>query len=761
MSILLNYNSSWVNKWGQKYSNTTAVTQKLEKSPRVFCKKFTYFLANYNCHGQDNLIDKVIRSAAEAGVFKVERLAKSEYAPLSQIYEDSTWIRHAQGLLKYGYPFLRIHEKMLLTLCAEAFPEDWKFRFRSDLLDAFEMTCRKGNLKNATCLYERLRRQGEIIWDPKSTLLVEVMKAGHQELAMQLVVWDLPDRPDSEGSFPIHVAAVEGWLSLVKWLVQRGTDTKVLDGEGLTAFEIAAYNGRTEIVEWLAPKEKVSFELALRANSKKLVHKNLVPMSQEDLKRELFGTAQEPKEWLFEIFNAGASYSEILLKVLQKLPPCKELFISINNQRNHFLRTIGEHSNEVIEEVFKKIPESFKSMVVNGVNEEWGTPLYAALRLKQPNEFLVTTLISEGVRPADRDFKEDSFLKMALKHGYSMSAIRQLLGICTETQKQALCNDETLLHELVRHKKQAVGEQDCIEILRYLIDLGANPFYKDKYNQNILDYAIRNDRFIVGRFLLETYSLNCNVHSQDGGHALHYLSIKNAWELFDEFRPQFIDFLDEPNKGGDTALSLALGEQAKEMAERLLQSNACTTGATFPAAWKNGSAFTDLQKLYEGRFVYDRAPLDFEKDDLTLMINKERFSDHQIILASSQKHFWINKAFIEARAPGLAALFGRNDKTQLYMGDEEAFVAVLYLIYGSKCPINVDNFKRLAKVAVEYEASFLVQRLSDWINDEAGPGFEEWGAYLKTPRGTKRKREGDPETHSKYIRSELAVKGIT
>lgn len=56
---------------------------------------------------------------------------------------------------------------------------------------------------------------------------------------------------DSFGSSPVHKAAQNGHLEVIKWLIQRGAAVDAIYGDDWTPLFHAAYYGHLEVVEWL------------------------------------------------------------------------------------------------------------------------------------------------------------------------------------------------------------------------------------------------------------------------------------------------------------------------------------------------------------------------------------------------------------------------------------------------------------------------------------------------------------------------------
>ena len=50
---------------------------------------------------------------------------------------------------------------------------------------------------------------------------------------------------------PLHYAALSGYLSVVKLLVERGANVRLKDEKGRTASALARGNGYKNVAEWL------------------------------------------------------------------------------------------------------------------------------------------------------------------------------------------------------------------------------------------------------------------------------------------------------------------------------------------------------------------------------------------------------------------------------------------------------------------------------------------------------------------------------
>ena len=53
-------------------------------------------------------------------------------------------------------------------------------------------------------------------------------------------------------STPLHLDAGEGFLEVVKALVDAGADTEMMNESGQTAYDVAMENDRVEVVEYLS-----------------------------------------------------------------------------------------------------------------------------------------------------------------------------------------------------------------------------------------------------------------------------------------------------------------------------------------------------------------------------------------------------------------------------------------------------------------------------------------------------------------------------
>lgn len=59
------------------------------------------------------------------------------------------------------------------------------------------------------------------------------------------------DSRTSRGQIPLIVAAAEGHVPAIQWLVQHGASTRMQDEDGYTAFDVAVMKGSEEAVEAL------------------------------------------------------------------------------------------------------------------------------------------------------------------------------------------------------------------------------------------------------------------------------------------------------------------------------------------------------------------------------------------------------------------------------------------------------------------------------------------------------------------------------
>jgi len=80
------------------------------------------------------------------------------------------------------------------------------------------------------------RKKGEAPQAGSDATLHDAAWEGNVDLVRRLLLRDSPDLPDEEGSTPLHLAADEGYMEVVKCLLEEGKATcmDAADGAGNT-----------------------------------------------------------------------------------------------------------------------------------------------------------------------------------------------------------------------------------------------------------------------------------------------------------------------------------------------------------------------------------------------------------------------------------------------------------------------------------------------------------------------------------------------
>lgn len=114
---------------------------------------------------------------------------------------------------------------------------------------------------------------------------------------------DIQQLVGSHDTTALHIAADQGYLELVKDLIEKGAPTDVCDGRGTTPLSLAATNGHVEIVEYL-----LTLKDDKKVNIKKVVQGNQTPLAQV----ALFDDGQQLKA-RYKIFKAMLDTEDTLI----------------------------------------------------------------------------------------------------------------------------------------------------------------------------------------------------------------------------------------------------------------------------------------------------------------------------------------------------------------------------------------------------------------------------------------------------------------
>ncbi|KAL1550234.1 protein VAPYRIN-LIKE-like [Salvia divinorum] len=155
-------------------------------------------------------------------------------------------------------------EKQLTSLLRSAVANG-KSHFISTLIDAgADVSCReRGHEESLMCLAVRSGKvesleiliESGCVVDPSVDLLLHVAAAANYVDTMEIVCLSYVDLDlnavDMQGSTALHIAALNGNVEAIQFLISVGADVDVTDHDGWTPLHFAAENGHLDVVERL------------------------------------------------------------------------------------------------------------------------------------------------------------------------------------------------------------------------------------------------------------------------------------------------------------------------------------------------------------------------------------------------------------------------------------------------------------------------------------------------------------------------------
>ncbi|KAJ8132969.1 hypothetical protein O1611_g657 [Lasiodiplodia mahajangana] len=451
-------------------------------------------------------------------------------------------------------------------------------------------------------------------------------KAGSTERLIQLGA-NLEFRERNLGSTPLHCAAQEGHIDIVRILSNHGANLQALRDDGLTPLHIAAYHGHTATVEELIqrgadPNSNCMVELGRtalhiavqrghEAVSKVLIEKFGTKMlelvdnqgamalhlaastGQDAMVRLLLESGSDPNAETedgltplhYAVRASSTTITALLLSRTRITRSYDLLAVPAQNGQESILRMLLNHG-----------------INANAKNTEGASPLHYAA---EKGQFFATKLLiqhsadvqaltNRDLAPldfADR-YGHQEVVDILARHGAKRyrsplnhndksnnsidhSALRYLKAQAPYVFKHGirifiLREDDTLpLHHAASHGREtAVAD---------LIRDGANPMERrSEDGATPLHLAAQNNRLSVVEFLL-SHGAEANTKTVDGTTALHYAAYYGHKEVLMRLIDHRAD-LETPNEDGMRALHLAAQNGHESIVDHLIKSGADSTG---------------------------------------------------------------------------------------------------------------------------------------------------------------------------------------
>ncbi|WCR59442.1 MAG: Phosphocholine transferase AnkX [Wolbachia endosymbiont of Ctenocephalides felis wCfeF] len=349
------------------------------------------------------------------------------------------------------------------------------------------------------------------------------------------------------GQTPLHIAAENGWLNIVKYLIDKDANINAKGEYGWTPLHIAAKNGKLDMIKYLTNKganinakdECYSTPLHLVAELGELsiveylINKGAYVDARDGWYRTpLFYAADSGKlgvaEYLVEKnanVNARDEYGSTplyLATMKGKVDVVKILLkydADVNAENNEgitvlYCATIGENLAVVEHLIERGANVNAKSKGIFFC----GTPLHmAALR---GNLEIVRHLVNKGADINAKNRYNETSLHYAAKNG-SLKVVEYLVGkgICFDVSTEI---GNTLLHFAVKSGRP--------EVVKYFVEKDIDVNVKNGNNETPLHTAVEDENLELTKYLIEK-GANVNAKDKDGNTPLHLAAMKGKVDI--------------------------------------------------------------------------------------------------------------------------------------------------------------------------------------------------------------------------------------
>ncbi|WP_353288877.1 ankyrin repeat domain-containing protein [Wolbachia endosymbiont (group A) of Pogonocherus hispidulus] len=284
---------------------------------------------------------------------------------------------------------------------------------------------------------------------------------------------------NNQGQTPLHIAAENGWLNIVKYLISKGANTNAKDKYGRTPLHIAAKNGEFDMVKYLINE-------GANVNAKDKFDSTPLHSAAENGELSI----------VRYLINKGAYVTKD--KVGRTLLHHSALYGS--SDVAEYLIQEGAH--------------------IDAMDEDGNTPLHFAAMMEEVDTAKVLLKHNADVNAKNKD--GDFPLHLAVIAVGKKVAVAKILLKCNVDINTENKNGEISLHCAVLY-----GFSKTVE---YFIQKGAEVNAKSRYGGTTLCLAAMTGNVDIAKVLLK-HNADVNAKNNEGKTALYYAANNNHQEL--------------------------------------------------------------------------------------------------------------------------------------------------------------------------------------------------------------------------------------
>lgn len=333
-----------------------------------------------------------------------------------------------------------------------------------------------------------------------------------------------------DGPFLLHVAAKNGHIECVDFLLKNGLDVDATDKTGITPLHLAAENGHLKVVQLLLDTQANPFlkdaqgntplHAACVAGHKRVAELLLRIVQLRSIRNSDDLTALE----LAELFsrnltqNSGNMITEgaieklnvlLLIAIKAKSPLVQDLIKKgakptshDHNGRQAIHIAIITQKEELVELLLERFPETAYALTIEGQN-----PLHIAC-LASSKGPIVKLLIEKGVKLEIRDHLNQTPLHGLSNHNNGVPPF--LFRLLSTPQALGLLNTQDFQRRTALHLTTMQGRHKCVIDLLWL---GADRTIQDNRKFTPLHYAVANNNMPLVNELIRSidYEKLCNI----------------------------------------------------------------------------------------------------------------------------------------------------------------------------------------------------------------------------------------------------------